>query len=287
MARSQVSTAVKVIGAGAAVIVGGAVIGYLFGNVRETHPAQQTTQPTVSSTLAPVPSVNPSTIHPHTANGNYTAPGAPHIVIEEESQPILRRVTPPATPTPDPEASQEATKPTVVPTPSPAVKPADAANSGQSGTTPVTSPAAGGTETNSGSSAAPAPAPASPPPPPADPDFEHVNGPKPAPSGSPDPESGQQGGAPGQRTQNDDGRNDGKVQFRVQTGAYTDESNARSVADSLRSQGYATSTRSEQDGDHLVYKVQVGAYRSKTGASRAADLLQKKGYPAYVSPIAE
>ena len=75
------------------------------------------------------------------------------------------------------------------------------------------------------------------------------------------------------------------MQFRVQTGSYTDESHARSIADELRSKGYSSSTRSEREGDHLVYKVQVGAYRTKSGAGRAAEDLQKKGYPAYISPI--
>jgi cell division septation protein DedD len=106
---------------------------------------------------------------------------------------------------------------------------------------------------------------------PADPDFEHVT--KPAV-----PESGQQGvgRAPD---------SSGKAQYRVQTGAYTDEGNARSVSDQLRGEGYTTSTRSERQGDHLVYKVQAGAYRSKNGANRAAVDLQKKGFPAYVSPL--
>ena len=276
MAR-QSSAVVKVLGAGFAVIAGGAAFGYLFGSARLPHPPVQTTPPTVSATLplTPAPKLNPALIHPHTANGNYTAPGAPRITIEEQSEPILRRVAPPAPPAADPEASQEAT---VTPSKNTATEtaPADtttsASDTGSAAPSPDTSPNA------------PAPAVSSPPGPPpaaADPDFERVNSPKPSPS---DPEAGQQGS---DKSQNGKSQTDTGVrpQFRVQTGAYTDESSARSVADTLRSAGFAASTRSERDGDHFVYKVQVGAYRSKGGASKAAGDLQKKGYPAFISPM--
>lgn len=280
MARSQSNTVVKVLGAGAAVIAGGAAFGYLFGGAHMPHPAQQTTQTPVSSALTPSPKLNPSAIHPHLANGNYTAPGAPRIVIEEQSQPILRRVTPPPVPAADPEATQEA--PPKVTSSHEQTVPADTTPStpADTGSPPAAAPDA----SPSGTVPAATPTSPSPPPAPADPDFEHVNGaPKPAPGGS-DPENGQQGGGTGDKPQN--GHADaGRAQFRVQTGAYTDESNARSVADTLRSQGFSASTRSERDGDHLVYKVQVGAYRSKGGAGKAADSLQKKGYPAFVSPM--
>lgn len=278
MARSQSSTFVKFLGVGAAVIAGGAAFGYLFGSTHLAHPAKQTTQPPVSATLTPAPKMNPSAIHPHMANGNYTAPGAPHITIEEQSQPILRRVTPPLAPAADPEAAQEAT-----PTPKTAVQmttPSDTTSQPPADTgSPAPTPDTSSSPASPAISAPPSPAPV-----PADPDFEHVNSPKPA--GSPDPESGQQGGSPNSKTPGDRTQNDStRAQFRVQTGAYTDESTARSAADTLRGQGYLTSTRSERDGDHLVYKVQVGAYRSKIGASKAADDLQKKGYSAFISPM--
>jgi len=282
VARSQSSGAFKAIGVGAAVIGGGIAIGYLFGSVRETHPGVQPTQPPVSSTLIPAPALAPPAVHPRTTNGNYTAPGAPHIVIEEESQPIIRRLTPPPAPAADPEATQEAAPVTPKPAPDEAqTTDTTRTPSSDTGAPPPSTP-----ENSSGTPTPATPAPAGPPPPPADPDFEHVNSPKPAPGGS-DPASGQQGGrTPSDRSQDNRSQPDAtKVQFRVQTGAYTDESNARSVADTLRSQGYTTSTRSERDGDHLVYKVQVGAYRSKNGANKAADDLQKKGYPAFISPI--
>ena len=274
MARSQSSSALKYVGAAAAAIAGGVAIGYLFGGARTLHPSVQPVQPPVSATLTPAPALNPSAIHPRRTNGNYTAPGAPHIDIQEESQPILRRTAPPSTPPADPEATQEA------PPAPPAVQPAPADTGNTTPGSTDTSTPPNGTSlagpANTGGAPGPA-APAGPTPAPADPDFEHVNtGGSTAPNAT-DPEAGQQGG-PNQG-------NSGKVQFRVQTGAYTDESDARSVADQLRGQGYATSTRSERQGDHLVYKVQVGAYRSKNGASKAADDLQKKGFPAYVSPI--
>lgn len=273
MARSQSSTVIKFLGAGAAVVAGGTALGLLFGGPHLSHAPEQTTQPPVSTTLPPTPKLNPSSIHPHLANGNYTAPGAPRVMIEEQSQPILRRVSPPRVPAADPEATQEAppteTKPTAETAPTDATRPA--ANDG-SGAAP---------DANSGTTVpVTALSPPSPLPAPADPDFEHVNSaPKPAPTTT-DPENGQQGDKmPGEKADTD------RAQFRVQTGVYTDESSARSAADTLRSQGYPTSTRSERDGDHLVYKVQVGAYRSKDGATKAASGLQKKGYSAFIAPV--
>lgn len=279
MAR-QSNTVVKVLGAGFAVIAGGAAFGYLFGSAHLPHSAEQTAAPSVSATLpaTSVPKLNPSLIHPHTANGNYTAPGAPRITIEEQSEPVLHRVAPPPAPAADPEASQEATVPPVKAAPQ--ATPADATNPAPADLgSPSPSP-----DTQPGPAPPSVSAPSSPPPVPADPDFERVNTPKPATS---DPEAGQQGGdkAKGKSQTNNVPENGIRAQFRVQTGAYTDESNARTVADTLRSQGFAASTRSERDGDHLVYKVQVGAYRSKDGASKAAGDLQKKGYPAYISSV--
>ena len=272
MARSQSNTVIKVLGAGAAVVAGGAAFGYLFLGAHPSTAPEQTTQPPVSATLPPTPKLNPSAIHPHLANGDYTAPGAPRIVIEEQSQPVLRRVAPPRVPAADPEATQEAppqeTKPTTE-TPTDTTQP-------KTGDTSSATP-----DTNSGGTVPVVTSPPpSPPPAPADPDFEHVNAaPKPAPSTA-DPENGQQGEkASGEKADT------GRAQFRVQTGAYTDESSARSAADTLRGQGYPTSTRSERDGDHLVYKVQVGAYRSKDGATKAADSLQKRGYSAFIAPV--
>ncbi len=282
MARSQSSGVLKGIGVGAAVIVGSVTIGYLFGGLRDAHPGVQPAQPPVSTTLTPSPTLAPPAVHPRTTNGNYTAPGAPYITIEEESQPIIRRVTPPVTtPAADPEATQEAAS----------VTPKPAAS--ESKTTDTTRTPAGdagtptpGTPDNAtnGIPSPTTPTPVSPPPAPADPDFEHMNTP---PSGASNPDGGQQGGkTPSDHAQDNRTQTDAtKVQFRVQTGAYTDESNARSIADSLRSQGFSASTRSERDGDRLVYKVQVGAYRSKNGADKAAGDLQKKGYPAFISPI--
>ena len=257
------------VGAGVAVIVGGVAIGYLFGNARAPRAVEQTPPQPVPVISAPVKSAPPPDTRLHAGDGNYTAPGAPRITIQEESAPTMRRVnrtvpTPPA----DTEASQEAP-----PTPKPSsnqTPDTNSSNPAPSSDTPAP-PDSAPSDTSS-----PAPAPPkdnSAPNPPAqtDPDFEHVTKPT-------DPESGQQG--TGQVPQSG-----GKAQYRVQTGAYTDEGNARSIADQLRGQGYTTSTRSERQGDHLVYKVQAGAYRSKNGATKAAEDLQKKGFPAYVSPL--
>ena len=236
-------------------IIGGVGIGYLVGGARAPRTGDQVVQPAPSAVSTPAPIVAPTVQRPRAVNGDYTAPGAPRIAIREESAPVLRRVTrTPLTTPADPEATQEA-----VPAPRSVQAPA-AESTLPDGNTSGTSPAP-----DSGAGTTPSPGPdTSTPPAPADPDFERVN--KPA-----DLEKGQEGG--------------GKAQFRVQTGSYTDESHARSVADELRSKGYSSSTRSERDGDHVIYKVQVGAYRTKGGAGKAAEDLQKRGYPAYVSPI--
>ena len=259
MARSQSSGALKFVGAAAVAIIGGVGIGYLVGGARAPRTGEQVVQPAPSAVSTPAPIIAPTVQHPRMVNGDYTAPGAPRIAIREESTPVLRRVTPtPLTPPTDTEAAQEAA-PAVRPRRTQSADTTTQPNGNTSGTdpTPVS-------DTGTGGPASPSPDSAATPAAPADPDFERVT--KPA-----DPESGQENG--------------GKAQFRVQTGSYTDESHARSVADELRSKGYSSSTRSERDGDHVIYKVQVGAYRSKNGAGKAAEDLQKKGYPAYVSPI--
>ena len=265
VARNQSGGAWKFVGAAAVAIVGGIAIGYFVGDThspRTGEPVPQVVAPVVST---PAPSVAPPVQHLRPTNGDYTAPGAPRIAIREESTPILHRVTqtPPAAP--DPEATQE-----VAPPPAPSIPHSSGANgthpngadSGSTGSAPTPPASAGNTGTPAPDKTAGDSSPT--PPAPADPDFERVGKPS-------DSESGQESG--------------GKAQFRVQTGSYTDESDARSIADELRGKGYTTSTRSEREGDHLIYKVQVGAYRTKTGAGKAADDLQKKGYPAYVSPI--
>ena len=271
MARSNSSGALKFVGAGAAAIVGGVAIGYLFGGARTPHPTEQITPQPAPAVTAPARSAPPPDTKLHAGSGNYTAPGAPDITIHEESAPTLRRVNRTApTPPADTEASQEASpaKPTLdhaldTNTPDTSTN-GDATNGDATNATPNLTP--GASPDNSDTPPAP-PKDNTPPnkPAPADPDFEHVVKPK-------DTESGQEG-AP-------------KAQYRVQTGAFTDEGSARSIADQLRGAGYTASTRSEMEGDHIVYKVQAGAYRSKNGANKAAEHLQKRGFSAYVSPIA-
>ena len=267
----------KYVGAAAVAIVGGVGIGYLFGGARAPRAPEQPI-PTSATVLTPpaAPGISPSSIRPQTTNGDYTAPNAPRISIHEEQTPILRRVTPPPSAPVDTEASQEAAPTTRTPrhattdtTASDGNTPAPLdSNPSTTPSTVNTGPAApdpGKTATPDSSRPTTRPAPK--PPANADPDIEQVT-----PRGTPTPPPSPSDSAT-------------HAQFRVQTGAYADEGNARSVADQLRSQGYTTSTRSERDGDHLVYKVQVGAYRSHSGASKAADDLQKKGVPVYVSPM--
>lgn len=278
MARSNSGGALKVAGAVAAAIVGGVTIGYLYGDVKNGGAAGQPvtpSQPVGTVSTPPAPAHAPD-LRPRPTNGNYTAPNAPRIVIHEDAAPVVRRVSP-ATPTPptDSEASQETGQPVLTATrqkrhggpalPAPAVgadTPATAPTVGAD--TPPAPPADGTTI------APPAGNSTTPPAAPADPDFERGGG-KPGDTAPPaGPDAGKAK----------------KPQFRVQTGAYTDESSARTIADALRGQGYAAHTRSERNGDHLVYQVQAGAFRSRAGASRAAGDLQRKGFPAYVSPIA-
>lgn len=260
MARSQSSGAWKFVGAAAVAIIGGVGIGYLVGGARAPRTGEQVIQPPPTAVSTPAPIIAPAVQHPRTVNGDYTAPGAPRIAIREESTPVLRRVTrAPLAPPTDTEAAQEAApaaRPSRTLSPDTTTQPGG--NTSGTDPSPVSDSGTGSTPSTSPDTGANPSAPA-------DPDFERVT--KPA-----DPESGQENGG-------------GKAQFRVQTGSYTDESHARSVADELRSKGYSSSTRSERDGDRMIYKVQVGAYRSKNGAGKAAEDLQKKGYPAYVSPI--
>ena len=257
MARNNSNGTLKFVGAATAAIVGGVAIGYLFGGAHAPRPTEPVVQQPVPVVSTPTPSVKPSSVHPHASNGDYTAPGSPRIVIEEEKMPILRRVAK-IIPANDPEANQEVAPPVKPNKPVAPVKPNPA-------TSPVTpAPTPPHSDNTSPSPPDNSSTPPATPAPPADPDFEHVGK-------TPDPETSQEGG--------------GKAQFRVQTGSYTDESKARTDADHLKGEGFTTSTRSEREGDHMVYKVQVGAYKSRAGANKAADDLQKKGYPAYVSPI--
>jgi len=259
VARSNSNGALKIVGVGATAIVGGVAIGYLFGGVRAPRSSEQIVQQPAPLLSAPVaPSAAPAPLRPH-PNGNYTAPGAPHIVIREESTPTLRRVdrTVPAAPA-DSEASQEAAPVKARPAKEPSdTLPTDSAAGGDATPSPAATP--GDTTPSTDDSRPPAPPAGA-----TDPDFERVGKPG-------DSESGQESGS--------------KAQYRVQTGSYTDESNARSIADQLRGQGYTASTHSEREGDHLIYKVQAGAYRSKNGANKTAGDLQRKGFPAYVAPI--
>ena len=266
MARNQSNSSLKFVGAAAAAIVGGVAIGYLVGGARSPRAAEVITPQPEPAISTPAPLVKPQVIRPHVGNGDFTAPGAPRIAIREESTPVMRRVNRTPAVSTDTEATQEAPPPVKPALPTPPAAPATPSTDTGGDTAPPPAPDANGGDTTPApaDNTTPTPAPAAPA---TDPDFEHVGKPGDA--------------APG--TSNQDSV--GKAQFRVQTGAYNDESKARSDADQLRSEGFNTSTRSEREGDHLVYKVQVGAYKSKGGANKAAEDLQKKGYPAYISPV--
>lgn len=201
-------------------------------------------------------------IQPRAKNSDYTAPNAPRIrIVEEKSSSLTRRPAVPQAPadTPtsvsstDSEASQAAAPTNASPS-----------TDTSSGSTTGTSSASGTDASGSAPLIPPSATTASGTP---DQDFEQVGG-----HGS--AEAGQDGAASG-----------GKAQFRVQTGSFAAQQNARILADALRSRGYTTSTHAEQEDGKTVYKVQIGAYRSRAAADKAAQDLQKSGYPAYSSPI--
>ncbi len=257
----------------AAVVAAAFGIGYFVLGGPRSAPAP--TDALLAPTTAPAPVAAPRTasapdphILPRTKNSDYTAPNAPRIRIVEERTPSLTLTRRPAVLQPaadasstssgNSEASQAAASPNAS---SDTAAGSGSAGSGSSGTSGDTS----------GSGAAPlippAAAPVSAAPGAADQDFEQIGG-------HGNAEAGQDGANGG-----------GKAQFRVQTGSFAAQQNARVLADALRSRGYTTSTRPEQEDGKTVYKVQVGAYRSRAAADKAAQDLQKSGYPAYSSPI--
>lgn len=253
MARSNSSGVGLFVAAAIAVVAAGAAIGYyVIGGSRSngtggpTQVVQQTAPPAGPSLpgAAPAPAVRP-----HKRGTDYTAPGAPHISIKEDKNPILRDdplhkpkrpSETPDIPTPDSEASQENGT---------AAPPAHSPDAPTGDTNPDTAPTGHDSEANQEGSGPPAP-------------------PKPAPAGAaPLP---------------------ARAQYRVQAGAFVDSRNARELADSLRAQGYEADMRTDKDsGGRTVYKVQVGAYRSRDAAEKAASELKSQGIDASVAPISE
>ena len=266
---------VKYLAAVVAIVAVCVPVGYLLaGRSQPTTPAPENVIPQSLPSDTPAPQPKPArvAITPRATNGDYTAPGAPHVEITEERTPSLidtsnqqpKADKTPAS-TPDAEASQEA-----APTPKDTdiTTPTDTSPDPDSTTVPDGSPNAPVTPpAPPADSNSPVPPPATPAQP-SDPDVEQIG------TGHTDPEASQQGDTTA------------KSQFRVQTGSFATADNAKTLADALHRRGYATSTHSERDGDKTVYKVQIGAYRNRAAADKAAQDLQSSGYPAYVSPIA-
>ncbi len=256
----------------AAVVAAAFGIGYfvLGGSRPAPAPTDIVSAPAAAPATVAAPRVTSAPdphILPRTKNSDYTAPNAPRIRIVEErssSLTLTRRPAQPQAPAdtvPGTATDSEASQAAAATTPSSQADTASGSTGGtgtsttsdtSSSTAPLIPPAAPGAGSASGSP---------------DQDFEQVGG-----HGS--AEAGQDGAAGG-----------GKAQFRVQTGSFAAQQNARVLADALRSRGYTTSTRAEQEGGKTVYKVQIGAYRSRAAADKAAQDLQKSGYPAYSSPI--
>ncbi len=256
-----------------AVVAGAFGIGYfLLGGPR---PAPATTDTlsvpaaAPSSVAAPRVTAAPDPhILPRTKNSDYTAPNAPRIRIVEERTPSLTLARRPAVLQPPADA-------------------ASASSRGSEASQAAASPAAasgtdtGGGGAGNGSSGTGSDTPGSGSAPLIPPAAAPAN----TTSGAPDQDFEQIGGHGGAEAGQDGAGSGGKAQFRVQTGSFAAQQNARVLADALRSRGYATSTRAEQEDGKTVYKVQVGAYRSRAAADKAAQDLQKSGYPAYSSPI--
>lgn len=258
MARSRsASSNLPLIAAAFSVVVVGAALGYYVLG-RPLPPAASVTPTASVPAPAPAPEASrpPVSLTPHVKNSDYTAPGAPRIVIQEDRTPQIsgatgkaRLATRPKSdtldiPTPDVEPAPESHPP------SPA-KPTRTVS--ETPDAPPDTPAASDT-----------PPPAAP----SDSDFEKLGA-------RPDPEAGQEGGGSG----------GDRALFRVQSASFGQMKNARRLADALRERGFSPSTRTEREGDKTVYKVQIGAYRTRSAANKAALELQNNGYPAYVSPI--
>ncbi len=256
-----------------AVVAAAFGIGYfVLGGPRPAPaPTDTLSVPATVSAPAAAPRVSAAPdphILPRAKNSDYTAPNAPRIRIVEEKPSSMTLTRRPAVPDASADASSSASSADSEASQAAAPNETSSSTDTGSGSAAGTSSATGSDTPGSGN------APLIPPPAaPAntagtqDQDFEQI-------SGHGNAEAGQDGAAGG-----------GKAQFRVQTGSFAAQQNARVLADALRSRGYTTSTRAEQEGGKTVYKVQIGAYRSRAAADKAAQDLQKSGYPAYSSPI--
>lgn len=256
-----------------AVVAAAFGIGYFVLGGPRPAPAPTDTLPVPAAAPASVAAPRVSSapdphILPRTKNSDYTAPNAPRIHIVEENSSSLTLTRRPAMPQAPADSSSSASSTDSEASQAAASSDASSSTDTSPGSAAGTSSATSSDTPGSGSaplippSTAPANAAGSP-----DQDFEQIGG-----HGS--AEAGQDGANSG-----------GKAQFRVQTGSFAAQQNARVLADALRSRGYTTSTRAAQEDGKTVYKVQIGAYRSRAAADKAAQDLQKSGYPAYSSPI--
>lgn len=268
MARTD--NTLKNTGIAAAVIAAAFGIGYFVLGGPRSAPAPTDALPVPTAASAPVAAPRAAAmtdphIQPRTKNSDYTAPNAPRIRIVEERTPSLTLTRRPAVLQPQADASPASSRDSEA---SQAAATTDTTSGTNDAPGSTGSGAAGSDTPGSGSAPLipPAPAPA-------------------AASGTPDQDFEQVGGHGGAEAGQDGATGGGKAQFRVQTGSFAAQQNARILADALRSRGYTTSTRAEQEDGKTVYKVQIGAYRSRAAADKAAQDLQKSGYPAYSSPI--
>ncbi len=284
MARKNSNSALPLTAAAVSVVVVSGLVGYYV--LGGSHPSSQpVTVPIVEQT--PPPST-PRVVHPagpRSKNADYSAPGAPQIAISEDKSPTIVNAAHShdaeasqagtSIPTPDTEAPQTGDTGAASSSPPPATSSPDASSSSN----PSSGTPTGSADTNSGSDSIP--------PPPGDTAHSPSTQPSktttpPKSSGSNDHDFEQINGSPS-HTGDAGSTAPGGILYRVQTGSFADERNARILAATLASQGFTTSTRATTEGGKTVYKVQVGAYRSHTAAAKAVSDLQHSGYPAYIS----
>ncbi|MDR3709759.1 MAG: SPOR domain-containing protein [Capsulimonadaceae bacterium] len=240
----------KWVGAVVLVVVLGLALGfYLSGPPSDEANAPASSQSTstdegtgaAATSAASAPPVQAARI------GEYTAKGAPSIVIDEQN-PLPKK--PSASKT-----SGAATSATV---------PSSAANSTSAPASPSTTPSAPPSGADSGAS----PAPVAPP----------------APAHQESAAQTQTTPTQSAQQQGDSTPSDNAPLYHVLVGTtFTSEKNARIFAADLRHRGFMAMTSTVTSDSGTVYKVQVGAYRNRLAAEQTATQLQQSGFPAYIA----
>ena len=275
------SSLIAILG-GIAILAAGFGVGfyYLGGQNKNSDNASTpgaTTPPSADQTAALPSSVR----RPPADAGEYTAPGAPTVEIEETP---VTSATPASTP-----AAQSATDSEASQTGLPTATPDDGS---------VSSSTATGTQ-NATTGAAPDqnnPNPGSTPDPNANSLTTDPNAAKPASTPVGQNSVNSQNGSGNANTDNQSGttlsanlsthssdQSGSGVLYHVQAGAFGNEKNADILASALQHKGYAAMTVHQVSNGQDSYVVQVGAYSSGITADSVVGALQHDGFPASVS----